>query len=92
MAKGRVVFKDGGSRVKTLLSLKYPFPVDPGACIEVGEGKTSVSREGGSFRESVFQIPLLHVNEPEPVCPRPVPAVVAAWAVQLAASPVGVVG
>jgi hypothetical protein len=67
-----VGFADG-SLGKLPGSLKYPFPVEPGVCIEVGEGRTSVNRDGGSFRDSLFQIPLPQVNELEPECPRPVP-------------------
>ena len=85
MAKGMVGF---GACSRGKLWLKYPFSVVPGACMEVGEGKTSVNREGGSFRASLFQIPLLQVNELEPVWPRPAPAL----GFQLATSPVGVVG
>jgi hypothetical protein len=39
----------------------------------VGDGKTSVNLEGGSFRESLFQMPLPQGKELEPVCPRPMP-------------------
>jgi hypothetical protein len=64
-----------GSREKAApLLLKYPFSVEPGACMDVGEGKTSVNLDGGSFLESLFQMPLLQVNEPEPAWPRPAPA------------------
>ena len=35
------------------------MPLEPGGTVEVGEGRTSVNRDGGSFL-SVFQIPLPH--------------------------------
>jgi len=35
--------------------------------MEVGEGRTSVSLDGGSFRESLFQIPLPQGNAVETV-------------------------
>lgn len=37
----------------------------PGGMVEVGEGKTSVRRDGGSFL-SGFQIPVPQGNEPPP--------------------------
>lgn len=73
-------------------SPKYPLPTEPGAWIEVGEGKTSVNLDGGSFLDSLFQMPLLQVKELEPVCPRPAPVLAGAWGFQPAASPVGVDG
>ena len=37
---------------------------------DVGDGRTSANREGGSFR-SLFQMPVPHVKELGPGCPRP---------------------
>jgi len=55
---------DDRSRWLLLRSLgKYPFPAEPGGCIDVGDGRTSVSLEGGSLRESLFQMPLPHGND-----------------------------
>ena len=38
--------------------------------MDVGDGKTSVNLEGGSFRGSLFQMPLPQGNELDPPCPR----------------------
>jgi hypothetical protein len=55
--------------------LNNALPVDPGEKVEVvGDAKTSVNLEGGSLRESLFQIPLPQGNELDPAvaaCPRP---------------------
>ena len=42
--------------------------------MEVGEGRTSVSLEGGSLRASLFQMPPPQGNELEPAGARPTPA------------------
>ncbi len=41
----------------------------PGGTVEVGDGKTSVSREGGSFRSEVH-MPVPHGKEDGGWCPR----------------------
>jgi hypothetical protein len=48
------------------MSPKYPLPLEPDGWMEVGEGSTSVNLDGGSLRDSLFQIPLPHGNELEP--------------------------
>ena len=49
---------------------KSGLPGPPGGMADVGEGKTSDSLEGGSFR-SLFQMPVLHAKVPEPPWDRP---------------------
>jgi hypothetical protein len=69
MAKG--ICELGGSLgagevcVKPTSAAKNELFEPPGAIVEVGEGKTSVRREGSSFL-SLFQIPVPQGNEPAP--------------------------
>jgi hypothetical protein len=60
--------------------------------MDVGEGRTSVSLEGGSLRASLFQMPLPQGNELEPGCPRPTPVVAWACVPQVLDSAEGVLG
>jgi hypothetical protein len=64
--------------------------VAPGGAVEVGEGRTSLNREGSLL--SLFQIALVHGNA-EPPAARPSPAE-AEWVPQVPGpvSPDGVVG
>lgn len=65
----------------------------PGGTVEVGEGRTSVKRDGGSFL-SVFQMPVPHGNEPPAEWTRPRTPAEAGWEPQAASpgSPEGVLG
>jgi hypothetical protein len=54
-------------------SLKKLGLLMPGGMVEVGDGSTSLSLDGGSFRSEV-QIPVPHVKPEEPWCPRPMDA------------------
>jgi hypothetical protein len=55
--------------VLSLGNIPSPF-VAPLA--EVGDGRTSVKRDGGSLRLSEFQIPLPHGNDVDAEGPRPI--------------------
>ena len=69
MAKG--ICELGGSRgagdvwVKPTSPGKNELPEPPGGRVDVGEGRTSVRREGGSFL-SLFQMPVPQGNELAP--------------------------
>jgi hypothetical protein len=57
--------------VRPPLSLpKKELPEPPGGTVEVGDGRTSCRREGGSFL-SLFQIAELQEMAPAPGCDRP---------------------
>lgn len=71
MAKGMVGFEDCSLCV-LLISLKYPLLAEPGGSTEVGEGSTSVSREGGSFLV-LSHMPLPQGKELVPEWPLPAP-------------------
>jgi hypothetical protein len=49
------------------------LPLDP-PTVDVGDAKTSANLEGGSLRESEFQIPLPQGKDVDPGGPRPMPA------------------
>lgn len=51
---------------------KFGLPI-PGGIVEVGDGNTSLSLDGGSFRSEV-QIPVPQVKVEEPWWPRPMVA------------------
>lgn len=71
IAKGICEF-DAGSRKTGEVCVSAPkneLPLPPGGMVEVGEGKTSLSLDGGSLR-SVFQIPVPQ-GKAEPVGARP---------------------
>lgn len=79
MANGIVVFwacsRESIEFCMLLFSaLKSPVAFVPGGYSEVGEGKTSVNREGGSFRGSLFHIPLPQGKDVDTGCPRDSPA------------------
>jgi hypothetical protein len=60
--------------------------------MDVGEGRTSVNLDGGSFRDSVFQIPLPQGNEVDPECPLPAPVAFCVWLFHVLVSAEGVAG
>lgn len=70
-----------------------PFPFEEGV-IEVGDGSTSVNLDGGSLRESAFQMPLPQGNDVDPEWPRPmdVPELVCMCVPQVPDSAEGVLG
>jgi len=65
------IWELGGSRdageacVKPASAAKNELVEPPGATVEVGEGRTSVKREGGSFL-SLFQMPVPQGKDPAP--------------------------